>query len=191
MDQAILLVPKAYQPETLIGRPLPGLGVLLAIGIVFTLGIAAQSVIGRQLVRLYEAVLQQVPLLSSLYNGLKQLLEQLFSSRRGFEAVVLLQWPREGIWCVGFVTGDAHVKSLDGREWVNIFLPTTPNPTTGYYLMCPKDEVVDTKLPVETGFKLLMSAGIVSPEEPIALPGGLSIAEVTAGNQAGRNWQGQ
>jgi len=169
LEGAIGWVPQAWQPEALFGRPIPGLGILFALGSVFLVGVLTQSFLGRRVVLLYEAVLLRVPLVSSLYGGVKQLMEQLFNSNKGFEQVVLVEWPRRGLYSVAFKTGPAPVRHPDGIQMVNVFLPSTPNPTTGFYFMLPASDVIDTPMTVEEAFKMIVSAGIVSPEQALDL----------------------
>ena len=172
LEKAIILVPKFLQPEVLLGFKIPGLGVLLAVTTLFLLGVGAQSYLGRQLVMLYEIVLLRVPILSSVYKGVKQLMENLFANDKGFEKVVLVEWPREGLWSVAFHTGEALV-TQEGTRMINVFLPTTPNPTTGFFFMLPEDRVMATEMSVEEAFQLLMSAGIVKPVQAVQLAGEL------------------
>lgn len=163
------LIPAAWHPEALIGVSLPGTGLLVAFLAILLVGVATENFVGRRLVSLYEAVLLRVPILSSVYVTVKQLLEQLVDTERGFERVVLVQWPREGAWALAFMTGSAFVEIEGVERMVNVFLPTTPNPTTGFYFMVPERDVVPTEMSVEQAFKVLMSAGIVEPSR-IALP---------------------
>lgn len=163
------LVPEAWRPETLIGVPLPGIGLLVALTAILLVGIATENFVGRRLVWLYEAILLRVPVLSSVYTTVKQLLGQMVDTQRGFERVVLVQWPREGAWALGFMTGSAFIEIEGAGRMVNVFLPTTPNPTTGFYFMVPERDIVPTEMSVEEAFKVLMSAGIVEPAR-IALP---------------------
>jgi uncharacterized membrane protein len=170
LESAILLVPPPWRPENLIGVRIPGLGVLLALTVVMALGLLTRTFAGRALVRAYEAVLARVPILSSVYQGVKELLEMLLSrDQAAFEKVVLAEWPRKGLYSIGFMTGDAFLQIEGEVKLVNVFLPTTPNPTTGYFFMLPEDRLIHTDLSVEQGFKLLMSAGIVAPDEIIRL----------------------
>lgn len=158
----------AYYPESLPqnnGRP-PGLGVALAMMGIFLLGLVTRSYFGRSFIHFYERVLAKVPVLSSIYQAIKELLEMIVSRNQGaFEKVVMVEWPRKGLYSVGFQTGESFVKVEGEGRLVNVFLPTTPNPTTGFFFMLPADRVVSTDLSIEQGFKLLMSAGLVPPEE--------------------------
>ena len=160
LEGAIKLVPEPWRPENLIGVAIPGLGVLLAITTVLFMGLMARSVGGRAVINAYEYVLLKVPVLSSVYQGVKQLLEALFSTDKDyFQQVVIVEWPRPGLYALAFYTGQSFLQAEGKPRMVNLFMPTTPNPTTGYFIMLPEDQVITTDLTVEQGFKLLMSAG--------------------------------
>lgn len=143
-----------------------GLGILVALVTLFAVGILARSYVGGRLIDLYEWVLGRVPVASSIYNAVKELLELVFSQDgNAFEKVVLVEWPRPGLYSIGFLNGTAWVQ-VEGRpRMVNVFLPTTPNPTTGFFAMLPEDDIIMTDMTVEQGFKILMSAGLVAPDQ--------------------------
>ena len=163
----------SYYPASLPqtnGRP-PGLGVITAISLILGLGLVTRSYLGSRVIQFYERLLARVPVLSSIYGAVKELLEMLVSRNDGaFQKVVIVEWPRKGLFSVGFQTGTSFVKVEGEGQLVNVFLPTTPNPTTGFFFMLPKDRVVFTDLTVEQGFKLLMSAGLVPPSDGITVP---------------------
>lgn len=164
LESVVRLLPNRLQPEQLLGFPVPGLGILLAVSSVLLLGLVTRSVVGLRIVQLYEALLSRLPIVSGIYAGLKQLTEALFSKDgKQFQQVVLVQWPRKGVYAVAFHTGESFALTAEGEPLVNIFLPTTPNPTSGFYLMLPESEVHLLDLTVEEAFKLIMSAGIVAP----------------------------
>jgi uncharacterized membrane protein len=166
LESTVRLLPDSVQPEALVGQPIPGLGILLTVTTVLFAGALARSLVGRRVIAFYESMLAQVPVVSSVYQGVKQLTEALFSGQEGqFRQVVLVEWPRRGVYAIAFHTGEAFLtvdEESDGM--VNVFLPTTPNPTSGFYLMLPRDEIRPLDLTVEQAFKLIMSAGIVAPE---------------------------
>ncbi|MDP6935413.1 MAG: DUF502 domain-containing protein, partial [Myxococcota bacterium] len=169
-DGWIRLLPEVVRPETYLGFPIPGLGILLAVVLVALLGAATRLYAGRTVVDWYEGMLARVPLASGIYQGLKQLIQTLTSDRgRHFRKVVLVEYPRRGILCLAFLTNERHfvqVEGLDGNEpLVSIFLPTTPNPTSGFYLLLPRSQVRLLDMTVEEAFKLIMSAGIVTPDQ--------------------------
>ncbi|TNE88325.1 MAG: DUF502 domain-containing protein [Deltaproteobacteria bacterium] len=165
LESTVRLLPDGIQPEVLIGRPIPGLGILLTLTTVMLAGTLTRSFFGRRVIEFYEAMLGRVPIVSSVYQGVKQLTEALFSGSEGqFRQVVLVEWPRRGVYAIAFHTGEAFLSADDpDEELVNVFLPTTPNPTSGFYLMLPRSEIRPLDLTVEEAFKLIMSAGIVAP----------------------------
>ena len=169
LESTVRLLPEAIQPETLIGRPIPGLGILLTVTTVLLAGALTRNFFGQRIIEFYEAVLLRVPIVSSVYQGVKQLMEALFSGREGqFRQVVLVEWPRRGVYAIAFHTGEAFLSEDDpDQELVNVFLPTTPNPTSGFYLMLPRSEIRPLDLSVEEAFKLIMSAGIVAPDRRV------------------------
>ncbi len=164
LEGIVRLLPDAIQPENLLGFPIPGLGLVLAVITVLFVGLVTRSYVGGRIVVTYERLLARVPVLSGVYSGVKQLMEALFAGERGnFRKVVMIEWPRRGVRAIAFHTGESFVQPDSGEVWVNIFLPTTPNPTSGYYLVIPEHDVVLLDLSVEDAFKLIMSAGIVAP----------------------------
>lgn len=171
LESAVRLLPDAWQPQQLLGRPIPGLGVLLALTTILLLGMATRSYVGTRAISLYEALLARVPVISSIYQGIKQLMEAVFLSDAGhFQQVVMVEYPRRGIWAIAFRTGESFVQSASGEMLANIFLPTTPNPTSGFYLLVRESDIVEIEISVEEAFKLIMSAGIVSPHTRHQMP---------------------
>jgi uncharacterized membrane protein len=167
MDRSLLLLPPLYRPENLLGFKIPGLGVVLTIGVVLITGMVVANLFGRQLVRLWEGLLARIPLVRSIYSAVKQVLETVFSSGgQSFRKVVLIEYPRREIWTLAFLTGGGgeEVQGITGRQLVSVFVPTTPNPTSGFFLMLPSEDVVELGMSVDTGLKLIMSAGVVSPD---------------------------
>lgn len=145
---------------------IPGLGAMLTIATVIIVGFLTTNFLGRRTVAITERVIRRVPILSTVYGAIKQLLEALFSSDSSrFRDVVYIQYPREGIWSIAFVTGETYDAASEvlGQKCLNVFVPTTPNPTSGFYLMIPQADVIRSGLTVEDAFKLIMSAGIVTP----------------------------
>ncbi len=166
MDRSLVLLPMAYRPEILLGFKIPGLGVVLTVMVVLATGMVAANLFGRQLVRIGESLLARIPLVRSIYSAVKQVLETLFSSSgQSFRKVVLVEYPRRDMWTLAFVTGTGvtEVEDKVGGKLVNLFVPTTPNPTSGYFLMVPTSDVIDVNLNVDAGLKLIMSAGVVIP----------------------------
>lgn len=178
VDSVLDILPPSVHPEVLLGTylhspdglfPLPGLGIFIALVLVMAVGTATRFYAGRKLVEFLEAIVSRVPLLSGVYQGLKKLVDTLTGESMRFRQVVMVEYPRRGSWAIAFLTGEAQY--LDsGREFehdqpVSVFLPTTPNPTSGFYLVLPRRDVRRLDISVEEAFKLIMSAGIVMPEE--------------------------
>ncbi|HHH48382.1 MAG TPA: DUF502 domain-containing protein [Gammaproteobacteria bacterium] len=176
MDRSLLLLPESYRPDNLLGFHIPGLGVVLTTIIVLVTGMVVANLFGRKLVKLWETLLAQIPLVRTIYTGVKQILETVFSSSgQSFRKVLLVEYPRKGLWTLAFQSstsvGEAQAKT--GREVVNVFIPTTPNPTSGFFIMVPADDVIELDMSVDDGLKMIISAGVVVPEwAPDALPDG-------------------
>lgn len=161
----------ALQPTLLLGRPIPGLGLLLVTAAIFGVGFAMQRTAGRQLVGWVEGLVHRVPVVETLYRGVKQVVETAIAEgSRSVKGVVLVEWPRKGTWSLGFLTGDSFVRRADGVRMLNVFVPSTPNPTTGFYFIVAESEVVRTGLTVEDAAKMLMSAGLVSSPQRVVVP---------------------
>jgi len=145
---------------------LPGLGLVLALLVLVATGALAANFLGRRLVAAWEAVLRRVPVVRSVYGAVKQVAETLFSARgQSFRKVLLVEYPRRGCWTLAFLTGDAapEVERRTGEPMVSVFVPTTPNPTSGFFLMVPRREVVELEMSVDEGLRLLLSMGVVAP----------------------------
>jgi uncharacterized membrane protein len=166
------LLPERYNPERFLPFSLPGIGLLLTIAALILIGWFTASYVGHALMRLGERLLRRMPVVRSLYGTLKQIFETVFSqSSRSFREVVLVEWPRKGTWSVAFVTGSAPsaISHAVGDDLVSLFLPCTPNPTTGYFLMVARREVMPLGLSVEDAMKLIISGGLAGPAEPAPL----------------------
>lgn len=173
MDQTLHLLPEQLQPEALLGFHIPGLGLLLAVLVVLTTGILVANLFGRRLVALWEAVLARIPLVRSIYSAVKQLAETMFSGGgQSFRKVLLIEYPRKGLWTLAFQTGTGlgEAQRKTGRDVINVFVPTTPNPTSGFFLMVPREEVVELDMSVDDGLKMIISMGVVVPNGKPALP---------------------
>jgi uncharacterized membrane protein len=171
IDRSLLLIPLAYRPETLIGFKIPGLGVILALILLMVTGLIVANFLGRKLVAGWEAVLSRIPLVRTVYGAVKQITQSLFSdASKSFREVVLVEYPRRGMWMLAFVTGETpkKFKQVINQDLINIYVPTTPNPTSGYYLMVPSNDIKRLDIPVEVGLKMILSAGVVNPlDDPI------------------------
>lgn len=168
-----LLLPrllKFIMPDLETPPPLPLVGMLFTFMVIILLGVIARHLLSGNFQRVWEALLARVPVARSIYAGVKQLLEAIFTSSSQssrFNRVVLIEYPRKGVYALAFTTGLARgaVQEATEATMINCFLPTTPNPTSGFYLLVPDSEVIDVELSVEDAFKLVMSAGLVTPNE--------------------------
>lgn len=171
IDRTLLLLPTKFRPENLIGFEVPGLGVILTLILLLFTGLILANFLGRKVVSAWESLLSRIPLVSSVYNAIKQVTASLFSdASQSFREVVLVEYPRKGLWALAFVTGETpkKFKQVTGIELINIYVPTTPNPTSGVYVMVPRDDVKRLDIPVEVGLKMILSAGVVNPlDDPI------------------------
>ena len=170
MDMTILLLPEAFQPENLWGFTIPGLGLILALAILILTGALAANLIGRRLVELWENILGRIPLVRNIYNAFKQISTTVLASdNKSFRKVVLVEFPKDGLWSIGFLTNpDINIQSqsLD-PEISAIFISTTPNPTTGFLILMPKSKIIELDISIEEAFKLIMSIGVVVPDKSI------------------------
>lgn len=155
--------------EALYGRTtFPGLGILIALTFFVTVGWFATNFMGRLVIKVSEYIVDRVPVINTVYKGLKQVFETVIGSQaQAFREAVLLEYPRKGIWCVGFVTGTSkgEVQRLTDNEVVNVFLPTTPNPTSGFLLMIPKNDLITLNMSVDDAIKMIISGGIITPPD--------------------------
>ncbi len=162
------LIPEAYNPETYLPFGVPGLGLIIVFILLTLIGAMAAGAIGRIWVRTSEHLLARMPVIRSVYSATKQIFETVLRQQsNAFRQVVLFEYPRRGSWALGFITGKTlgEVQDLTADEVVNVFLPTTPNPTSGYLLFIPRKELVVLSMTVEEGIKMVVSGGIVTPED--------------------------
>ena len=166
MDQSLLLLPENLQPENLLGMNIPGIGTVLTLFVVFFTGLLTTNIIGQKLVSFWEGVLWRIPVVKSIYYGIKQVSDTLFSSQgEAFRKALLVQYPREGSWTIAFMTGQPGgdvVNHLTG-EYISVYVPTTPNPTSGFFLMMLKSDVIELDMSVDVALKYIISMGVVSP----------------------------
>jgi uncharacterized membrane protein len=165
VDQTLLLLPQAYRPEALFGFALPGVGALLAFLIVLVTGLLVTNLIGRQLVEYWEELLQRIPLVRSIYSSVKGLAESVFSQENAFRKVVLIPYPRAGVWSMGFLTAEisGEISAKTGVPSVCVFIPTTPNPTSGFIVILPRAEVIELSMNVDAAMKMIVTLGVVAP----------------------------
>lgn len=167
MDQSLLFVPVRWQPRTLFGFDIPGLGTMLTVLIVFLTGLLTNNLVGNYVVRLWERLLQRIPIVNSLYSSVKQVSDTLFSSSgNAFRKAVLVPYPHRDSWTIAFLTGTpgGDVKNHLVGDYVSVYVPTTPNPTSGFFLMMAKENVVELDMSVDAALKYIVSMGVVAPE---------------------------
>ena len=161
------LIPPRYDPETYLPFSIPGLGVIVVIIFLLLVGMLTTNFLGRFFVKIGESILDRLPVVRSLYGATKQIFETVFASQSdAFREVVLIEYPRKDIWVIGFLTGTSkgEVQKHTKDELVNVIVPTTPNPTSGFLLFVPRKDIKILNMGVEEGLKLVVSAGIVTPE---------------------------
>ncbi|UCH00312.1 MAG: DUF502 domain-containing protein [Deltaproteobacteria bacterium] len=166
MDAILKIIPAKYLPDTYLQVHIPGLGLIFVVILVLAVGLLTKNIVGRKIVRLGENIVERIPLVRILYAGVKQLLETIFLQKTdAFKRVGLVEYPRRGAYVIGFITGESkgEVQDRTDKNMINVFIPTTPNPTSGFYILIPEDEVVMLNMTVEDAFKLIISGGIVSP----------------------------
>jgi len=161
------ILPDEYNPQTYLPFHVPGLGLILAVIGLTLIGAATAGVLGRVLLRMSERILARMPVVRGIYGAVKQIFETVLAKQsNSFREVVLLEWPRQGMWTVAFVTARAEgeIKANVAPETIGLYVPTTPNPTSGYLVYVPREEVVPLSMSVEDGIKLVISGGIITPE---------------------------
>lgn len=162
------LIPPRYNPETYLPFGIPGLGLVVLLIFLIIVGMLTPGFLGRQLIRLGEGMVTGIPIIRSVYGATRQIVQTVMSQQRNaFREVVLFEYPRRGSWALGFITGvtEGEVQNVTTEDTVNVFLPTTPNPTSGYLLFIPRRELVVLEMTVEEGIKMIISGGIVTPPD--------------------------
>lgn len=171
IDGVVLpLVPYDFQPEKYIGINLRGIGVIIFLLFTIVVGWLAKGLLGRSLIRIAENMVQNVPVVRSIYSGVKQIAETVFAqSERSFEKACLFEYPRKGIWAIGFISttakGEVAQRATTSGDLISVFVPTTPNPTSGFLLFFPREDIIELDMSVEDAAKLVISAGLVYPNE--------------------------
>lgn len=160
------LMPTKYNPETYLPFSVPGLGFLIFMIVITLIGALTAGILGRYFIHLSERIVEKMPILRSIYGAIKQIFETVLSTQSSaFREVVLFEYPRPGIWAMGFITGitEGEIQDLTEDEVLNVFLPTTPNPTSGFLLFIPKSDLMFLEMSVEDGIKMVVSGGIITP----------------------------
>ena len=167
-DTVVPLIPDAYNPSDVIGVSVPGIGVIVVLLVVTIIGFLVTNFFGRFMIKLGENLVSRVPVVRTIYGVLKQIFDAVLAQSEGaFREVILIEYPRKGIWVLGFVTSNTQgeIRRVMADEMVNVFLPTTPNPTSGFLLFVPRKDCITLNMTVEEGVKLVISGGIVSPPD--------------------------
>ena len=171
LDQTLLILPQSWHPDKLLGLHIPGFGVLLTLAIVLLMGAITSNFLGKKLVVWGNALLSRIPIVRSIYSSVKQVSDTLFSENgNAFRKALLVQWPREGVWTIGFLTGMPGgdvVNHLPG-DYLSVYVPTTPNPTGGYFVMLKKSECIELKMSVDEALTYVISMGVVVPASKAA-----------------------
>lgn len=169
LDQTLLILPGAWQPDRLLGFRLPGLGVLLALAILLVVGAITSNFVGRKLVSWSDSILHRIPVVRSIYSSVKQVSDTLFSpSGNAFRTAVMIEWPRPGMWTIALVTGTpgGDVVNHLPEDFVSVYVPTTPNPTGGYFVMLRRSDCIELKMSVDEALRYVISMGVVVPSAP-------------------------
>ena len=173
LDQSVLLLPERWRPAVLIGLDIPGMGAIVTVVFVFLVGLLTRNFIGKQIVNVWEKLLTRIPIVSSIYSSVKQVSDTLFSSSgNAFRKAMLVQYPREGSWTIAFLTGTpgGDVKNHLVGDYISVYVPTTPNPTSGFFLMMPRADAIELDMSVDEALKYIVSMGVVAPEHVVAAP---------------------
>ena len=167
VDSLIYMLPDPLNPASYLPFKIPGFGIAVTVLVTFLAGVVATNFLGKKLVEIGEAILSWIPIIRTVYKGSKQFMETFFTKEgEGFRRVVLVEFPRKGLYSVGFVTSKAtgEIQTKTKEVTINVFIPTTPNPTSGFYVAVPEDQLVSLEMSVEDAFKVIMSGGMVVPE---------------------------
>ena len=167
-SRVALLIPEAYNPSNYLPVHIPGIGLVVVVIGLTLIGALTAGYIGRRLLRIGDRILARMPLIRGLYGAMKQIFETVLSKQSNtFREVVLIEWPRRDLWTIGFITGkpEGEIRELTSEDAVNVYVPTTPNPTSGYLVFVPRREIVSLSMSVEEGIKLVISGGIVAPPD--------------------------
>ena len=167
MDQSLLLLPERWRPEAVVGFHIPGLGTILTLLIIFLTGLATRNFIGKHVVLAWEAIVVRIPVVNTIYSSVKQVSDTLFSSSgNAFRKALLVEYPRKGCWTIAFLTGvpGGDVKNHLQGDYVSLYVPTTPNPTSGFFLMVPREDTIELDMTVDAALKYIVSMGVVAPD---------------------------
>ena len=170
LDQTLQILPNSWQPDAVLGYHIPGFGVVLTLAILLLVGAIASNFVGRKLVSWGDALVSRIPVVRSIYSSVKQVSDTLFSeSGNAFRTAVMVQWPREGMWTIAFVTGvpGGELATHLPEDFVSVYVPTTPNPTGGYLVVVRKSDCIELNMSVDAALKYIVSMGVVAPPEQV------------------------
>ena len=166
LDQILLLLPKEFETENWLGLHVPGMGAVMTVVIVFLTGLLTTNLVGARLVNFWHEILHRIPVVNSIYSSVKQISDTLFSSSgQAFRKALLVQWPHQGMWTIAFLTGRPGgdlVTHLKG-DFISVYVPTTPNPTGGYFVVVARKDVIELDMSVDAALKYIISMGVVPP----------------------------
>lgn len=168
MDTFLKYIPVKYLPETYLDIYIPGLGLILVVILILVVGVLTRNIAGRKVLQFWDYLVDRIPLARIIYSSVQQLLQAFFfQNSDAFQRVALVEYPRRGIYVLGFITGESkgEVQEKINKKMMNVFIPTTPNPTSGFYILVPEEDLTVLDMSVEDAFKLLISGGLVSPNE--------------------------
>ena len=166
LDQSLVLLPPSWRPEALVGTYVPGVGIILSLVLLVVTGVVVRNLFGGQIVASVEGLIRRIPVVGAIYGGAKTFSETVLTDKgRSFKQVVMVQFPRQGMYAVGFITSEEleEVQAKTAQDVVCVFVPTTPNPTTGFLVALPRDEIVALEMTVDEAFRMLLTLGVVVP----------------------------
>ena len=167
LDQSLVLLPPSWRPEALVGQYVPGVGIILSFLLLVITGVVVRNLFGSQLVEGFENLVRRIPVIGAVYGGAKTFSETVLTDKgKSFKQVVMIQFPRQGLYSVGFITSEEleEVQAKTAQDVVCVFVPTTPNPTTGFIVLVARDEVVRLDMTVDEAFRMLLTLGVVVPK---------------------------
>jgi uncharacterized membrane protein len=168
MDHTLVLLPEHLRPRALLGFSVPGLGIVFAFVLLLVTGLAVTNLVGRRLVTYWEELMHRIPLVRSVYGGVKTFTESVLTSNHSFHQVVAVEFPRAGIWSIGFVTSEevAEVSARTGESLVAVFISPAPNPTAGFIILVPRSQLIPLEMTVDAAMKMIVTCGVVTPPYP-------------------------
>ena len=166
MDGILKLLPNEYRPDYLLGFHIPGLGIIVTVVLLFFTGMIVANFIGRKLVKLWDSIVLRIPVVRSIYSGVQQVMQTILSPEgKAFRKVILVEYPRQGLWSIAFQTGDGSPEvnaKINAPDMITIFIPTTPNPTSGFLIIVPEEDTITADIKTEEVMKYIISLGIIS-----------------------------